>query len=47
LRTGRAKDDIRLTQFLEQGALDRRRLQIIIEKYGWTSKAQRFEDKFL
>jgi hypothetical protein len=47
LRTGRAKDDICLTQLLEQGALERRRLQIIIEKYGLPSKAQRFEDKFL
>jgi hypothetical protein len=47
LPTGRAKDYIRLTQFLEQGALDRRKLQIVIEKHGLTAKAQRFESKFL
>lgn len=47
LRTGRGKDHIRLVQFLEQGALDRRKLQIIIERHGLTSKAQSFEDKFL
>lgn len=46
LRTGRAKDHMRLAQFLEEGALDRRKLQIIIEKHRLTSKAQRFEDKF-
>jgi len=46
LGTGRAKDLIRLTQFLEQGAVDRRKLQVIIEKHGLTSKAQKFEDKY-
>ena len=47
LRTGRAKDHIRLTQFLEQGGVDRKKLQIIIGKHGLTSKAQKFEDKYL
>jgi hypothetical protein len=37
---------MRLAQFLEEAALDRRKLQIIIEKHRLTSKAQRFEDKF-
>lgn len=46
LRTGRAKDHIRLVQFLEQGSVDKRKLQIIIEKHGLTSKAQKFEDKY-
>lgn len=47
LRTGRSKDLIRLTQFLEQGVVNRRKLQVIVEKYGLTSQAQKFEDKFL
>jgi hypothetical protein len=46
LRTGRAKDHIRLAQFLEQGAVDRKKLQIIIDKHGLTAKAQKFEEKY-
>lgn len=47
LRTGRAKDHIRVVQFLEHGAADRRKLQIILERHGLISKAQQFESKFL
>jgi hypothetical protein len=47
LRTGRAKDHIRLLQFLEQKVVDRAKLQIIIERHKLSSKAMKFEEKFL
>jgi hypothetical protein len=46
LQTGRAKDHIRLLQFLEQGAADRKKLQIVIERHGLIPKAEQFESKF-
>ena len=46
LRTGRPKDHARLLQFLEERAVDRKKLQILIERYGLTSEAERFESKF-
>lgn len=46
LRTGRAKDHLRLVQFLEQGVVDRKKLQILLERHGLIAKAQQFESKF-
>ena len=46
LRTGRAKDHIRLVQFLEQGVVDRKKLQGILERYGLTPQARQFESRF-
>ena len=46
LRTGRAKDHIRPLQFLEQGAVDKKKLQIFLERHGLISKAQQFESKY-
>jgi hypothetical protein len=46
LRTGRTKDHMRLIQFLEQGAVDKKKLQIILERHGLIAKAQQFESKF-
>jgi hypothetical protein len=46
LQTGRAKDHARLLQFLEQGAVSRKKLQVVIERYNLTSKAEQFESKF-
>jgi hypothetical protein len=46
LRTGRAKDHARLVQLLEERAVDRKKLQIIIERYGLSSQAEQFERRF-
>ncbi|HEX9112099.1 MAG TPA: hypothetical protein VF845_11515 [Terriglobales bacterium] len=47
LRTGRAKDHIRILQFMEQKAADRGRLQSVLERHGLTSKWKQFERKYL
>jgi hypothetical protein len=47
LRTGRAKDHIRILQFIEQGAVDREKLQSVLERHGLTSKWKQFEHKYL
>ena len=47
LRTGRSKDQTRILQFVEQGVLNRQRLQSIIERHGLTSKWKAFERKYL
>jgi hypothetical protein len=47
LRVGRAKDHNRILQFLEQGAVDRRKLQGVLEENGLTSKWRDFERRFL
>ena len=47
LKTGRAKDHNRILQFVEQEAVDRRKLAGILEQQGLTSKWKQFEDKFL
>jgi hypothetical protein len=46
LRTGRAKDQLRLVQFLEQGAVDKSKLQVLIEQFALTAKALQFQKKF-
>jgi hypothetical protein len=47
LRTGRAKDHIRILQFIEQDAVDRSKLQAVLERHGLTAKWQQFERKYL
>ena len=47
LRTGRAKDHIRILQFVEQKAVDRGKLQSVLERHGLTSKWLQFEKKYL
>ena len=47
LRTGRTKDYNRILQFLEQGAVDKAKLQNLLERHGLTAKWQQFERKYL
>jgi hypothetical protein len=47
LRTGRPKDHNRILQFIEQGAVDRRKLQIIVERHNLIGKWKQFEHRFL
>jgi hypothetical protein len=47
LRTGRPKDHNRILQFIEQGAVDRKKLQIILERHNLTGKWKQFERRFL
>ncbi|MGA7218608.1 MAG: hypothetical protein WBX38_09850 [Candidatus Sulfotelmatobacter sp.] len=47
LRTGRPKDRNRILQFVEQHAVNRRKLEDIIERNGLTAKWKEFEGKYL
>jgi hypothetical protein len=47
LRTGRSKDHIRILQFIEQNAVNRKKLQSVLERHGLTAKWNHFERKFL
>lgn len=47
LSTGRAKDYIRVLQFIKEKAVDQAMLQAILQKHGLVSKWQQFENKFL
>jgi hypothetical protein len=47
LRTGRAKDHYRIVQSIEQGAVDRKKLQEIIDVHHLTGKWKEFERRFL
>ncbi len=47
LRTGRSKDHNRILQFIEQEAVNRERLQSILERNGLTAKWHEFERKYL
>jgi hypothetical protein len=47
LRTGRPKDHNRILQFIEQGAVDRKKLQIIIEHHRLSGEWKQFERRFL
>jgi hypothetical protein len=46
LRTGRAKDYNRVLQFIEQDAVDKSRLQNILERHGLAAKWKQFERKY-
>ena len=47
LRTGRSKDHIRILQFIEQNAVNREKLQSVLERHGLTAKWNQFERRFL
>jgi hypothetical protein len=47
LKTGRAKDHNRILQFVEQEAVDRKKLSRILAQHGLTPKWVQFEGKFL
>jgi hypothetical protein len=47
LNTGRAKDHSRILQFLEQKAVDRDRLQEVVDRHGLSAKWSQFEQRFL
>lgn len=47
LRTGRPKDHNRILQFIEQDAVDRKKLQIIIERHHLARKWEQFEQRFV
>ncbi len=47
LRTGRAKDHNRILQFIEQDAVNREKLQNILERAGLTAKWIQFERKYM
>lgn len=47
LQTGRSKDHARILQFIEQNAVDRERLERILEANGLSSKWEKFKTRFL
>ncbi len=47
LRTGRSKDHARILQFLEQEAVDRAKLETVIEKHGLRPKWEQFRRRYL
>lgn len=47
LSTGRTKDHARILQFLEQEAVDRKKLEAVIGKYGLRSKWEQFRRRYL
>jgi len=47
LRTGRAKDYARILQFLEQNAVDRKKLNQVLNRHALIPKWKRFETKYL
>lgn len=47
LRTGRSKDHARILQFLEQEAVDRRKLEAVIDKHGLRPKWEQFKGRYL
>ena len=47
LETGRAKDRLRLLQFLESGTLDGPRFQELVARFGLGAAWERFEQQYL
>jgi len=47
LQTGRAKDHARIVQFLEQGAVNRDRLNEVLARFGLLRRWEQFERKYL
>jgi hypothetical protein len=47
LRVGRLKDHNRILQFLEQQAVDRKRLENVLERHGLADKWRDFESRYL
>ncbi len=46
LETGRAKDHLRLLQFLEEGTHDRAKFQAILRRHGLVDKWERFNLRY-
>lgn len=46
LSTGRTKDHARILQFLEQEAVDRKKLEAVIEKHGLKSRWEQFRRRY-
>jgi len=46
LRTGRSKDHLRILQFIEQDAVDRDRLNQLLDRHGLTARWREFEAKY-
>lgn len=46
LKTGRAKDHLRILQFLESGILDESRLGSILARHGLLERWQRFKERY-
>jgi len=47
LHTGRAKDNARILQFIEQDAVDRGKLKNVLVRHGLTQRWQDFERRYL
>ena len=47
LRTGRAKDHSRILQFVEQRAVNRKKLRTVLKRHGLMAKWNEFERKFM
>lgn len=47
LSTGRAKDHIRVLQFIKEKAVDEKMLRSILEKHGLLSKWEQFQHRYL
>ena len=47
LRTGRPKDHNRILQFIEQDAVDRKKLQLIVARHNLNLKWEQFDRRFL
>lgn len=47
LSAGRSKDHARILQFLEQEAVDRKKLEDVIDKFGLRSKWEQFRRRYL
>lgn len=47
LRTGRAKDQARILQFVEQNAVDRNKLDQVLRRHALLSKWELFERRYL
>jgi hypothetical protein len=45
LRTGRQKDHNRILQFIEQGAMDRGKLQTVLNRHGLAGQWKQFEQR--
>src|SRR5215475_9171369 len=47
LKTGRSKDYARILQFMEQGCLDRNKLESILGRHGLAERWQKFRQRYL
>jgi len=47
LKVGRAKDHARILKFLEQEAVDRKKLRVVLDRHNLTTKWKEFERRYL